>query len=187
MSDETAYDEIYARLVLEYFMPDYFNNLIRKDKPDLQGRNIGIEVTTAVPRRNLELDGIYSKLNSGVIKNEKAALNRIEKNRGRLQNGILSHPVMNDDFENILTSHKNKLEKLNSGNYTIFKQQCLFITDWILASDEMCKQALDDFVKQQLNYKIKFDVIIVCVPSNLYIFDLMKYNVKCIEYPSDIQ
>ena len=28
MSDETAYDEIYARLVLEYFMPDYFNNLI---------------------------------------------------------------------------------------------------------------------------------------------------------------
>lgn len=66
MSDETAYEEIYARLVLEYFMPDCFNNLIIKDKPDLQGRNIGIEVTTAVPRRNLELDGIYSKLNSGV-------------------------------------------------------------------------------------------------------------------------
>lgn len=187
MSDGTAYDEIYAKLVLEYFMPYYFNNLARKDKPDLQGRNVGIEVTTAIPRRSLELDGIYAKLNSGTIKNENAALNRIEKNRGQLQNGILSHPVMNDDFENILVAHKNKLEKLNSGNYTFFEHQCLFITDWILASEEMCKQALDDFVNQQQNYKSKFDVIIVCVPSNLYVFNLMKHSIKRIEYPSDIQ
>lgn len=187
MHEGTLYDEIYAKLFLEYFMPNCFKGLKRKDKPDLQGRNIGIEVTTAIPRQNLEMDNLYSKLNTGQVKEEKAVLNRIKKNGGQLKNGILSHPVMNDNFKNVLSAHKNKLDKLNSGNYTIFENQCLFITDWILASEEMLNQTLNDFVSQQQKYKVKFDLIIVCVPSYLYVFNLMQGEIRIIKYTSDIQ
>lgn len=187
MSKGTTYDEIYAKLVLEYFMPNCFNDLKRKDKPDLQGRNIGIEVTTAIPRQNLEMDNLYSKLYAGQVKEEKAVLNRIKKNGGQLKKGILSHPGMNDNFKNILSAHKNKLDKLNSGNYTIFENQCLFITDWILASEEMLNQALNDFIIQQQKYKLKFDLIIVCVPSYLYVFNLLQDEFRSIKYTSDIQ
>lgn len=187
MSEGTLYDEAYAKLVLEYFFPESCKNLVMKDKPDLQNATTGIEVTTAISNKSMELDSLYSKLSSGKIKNEVAVVKRIEGNGGQLKNGILSHPVMNDDFKNILFAHKNKIDKLNSGNYKTFENNFLFIIDHILTDEKMLKQALNDFDKQQQNYKSKFDLIIVCVPSYLYVFDMLQSNIRCIDYPNDIQ
>ena len=46
------YDECYAKIVLEKFFPDQYENLQISDKPDLRdiSNNIGIEVTSAIPQ-----------------------------------------------------------------------------------------------------------------------------------------
>ena len=41
------YDECCAKLILEELFPNRYHNLLLADKPDLQGTNVGIEVTIA--------------------------------------------------------------------------------------------------------------------------------------------
>lgn len=50
------YDECYAKIVLEKFFPDQYENLQISDKPDLRdiSNNIGIEVTSAIPQSEQE-------------------------------------------------------------------------------------------------------------------------------------
>ena len=77
MSEGTLYDEAYAKLVLEYFLPESCENLMMKDKPDLQNATTGIEVTTAISNKSMELDSLYSKLSTGKIKNEAAVIKEL--------------------------------------------------------------------------------------------------------------
>ena len=51
-----SYDECYAKLILEKFFPNKYENLQLSDKPDLRDlkHNIGIEVTSAIPKEEQE-------------------------------------------------------------------------------------------------------------------------------------
>ena len=48
------YDECCALLTLKELFPEQYSELILDDKPDLQGREVGIEVTIAGDRKHQE-------------------------------------------------------------------------------------------------------------------------------------
>ncbi|MGX8833702.1 hypothetical protein ACWG0P_05755 [Amedibacillus sp. YH-ame6] len=186
-SKETRYDEYLAKLELEYFFPDLFKNLEIKDKPDLIGDDVGVEVTIAINHKNLEMDSLYSKIGTNKLKSEKKAIKKIEEYGGVLKGGILSHPVMNDDFINISNSFRGKLEKLNSGDYHILDNMYIFISDWIFADKKMLNLGLEEAMRIQNKYETHFKALIVRVPSYLYFMDLNKGTYRIIKYNSEIQ
>lgn len=58
------YYESLAKVVLEKLLPDEFEKLEIKDKPDLQNtkKNIGIEVTRAIDSVQEKNESLYSKI-----------------------------------------------------------------------------------------------------------------------------
>ncbi len=64
MPDHTIidYDECCALLILKELFPERYTDLVLDDKPDLQGRKIGIEVTIAIERDHQEAVIIGLKL-----------------------------------------------------------------------------------------------------------------------------
>ena len=66
LPDHTKLDyyECYAKIVLEDLFPDRYFNLILADKPDLQGYDVGIEVTKANGKNREELEGCWVTANN---------------------------------------------------------------------------------------------------------------------------
>ena len=71
------YDECCAKLILEELFLDRYKNLLLADKPDLQGINVGIEVTTADDHNKQESMSNWVKAYN--CQDEKARNNKIER------------------------------------------------------------------------------------------------------------
>lgn len=69
------WSEYFAKLMLERVINSELNNLAIVDKPDLQNENIsvGIEVTTAVDKKDMELERLYTEMEYGLIRNIEGA------------------------------------------------------------------------------------------------------------------
>lgn len=122
------WDECFAKLIIERII---LNNIIFeiKDKPDLQSKEIGIEVTTAEEKDSLEMERLYTNIEYGLIKNKEKALKKIESLGGKISNGILIHPGRTRTLKNIYNAFKEKLTLINKGTYKIFNNNYIFITD----------------------------------------------------------
>lgn len=76
----TKYDwhECFAKIMLEYVLPKEFHELKIKDKPDLQNilLDIGIEVTTAVDEKDLEMDSLFTYLKSGLTRDKQKVIKK---------------------------------------------------------------------------------------------------------------
>ena len=129
--------ECFAKLMLERIIFNELNHLNIVDKPDLQNKtmNVGVEVTTAVDKKDLEMERLYTELEYGLIRDVEGASRKINKLGGKIINGILIHPGRTRTFQNIYKSFAGKVVLLNSGNYTIFKHNYIFITDENLIHD----------------------------------------------------
>lgn len=178
------YPEVYARLILEHIDPVMYGGLIVKDKPDLidYKASLGIEVTEANPQANKEADALYSEMqNSGFDATAHArSIERIEQLGGKVISGILFGPGGNDGFDLIMEAFKKKADKLNKGEYEPLEHNHLFIFSWILANRRMLEDALCRFA--ELNaLPVKFERVIVNVPSRNYDFDLVNHTVE--EHP----
>lgn len=180
----TKYDwhECFAKIMLEYVLPKEFHELKIKDKPDLQNilLDIGIEVTTAVDEKDLEMDSLFTYLKSGLTRDKQKVIKKIEQLGGSISNGILSHPVHYRNLDSINQQLLKKLKKLNGNGYKIFNNNYLFITVIDIILEKECSELIDTYIKLQNNFKVKFDKIFVYkYGGKLFEFNLIerKYNI----------
>lgn len=175
------WEECFAKLMLEYVLPTEFYDLAISDRPDLQSvtLNLGIEVTTAVMKEDLELDKLYTDLEYNLVRNKEKVYNKISYLGGNISGGILMHPVRYRDLSHIKKCICNKLKKLNNVGYKRFNRNYLFITDQNLILEQECIDLLKEYKIIQNQYKIKFQKIYIYLyGGKLYEFDIIhnKYN-----------
>lgn len=182
------WSECFAKLMLERVIAGELNDLIIVDKPDLQNErlSVGIEVTTAVDKKDLELERLYTELEYGLIRNADAASNKIQKLGGKIINGVLVHPGRTRTLENIYNSFEFKVILLNSGNYTVFKHNYLFITDENLIYESEIINMIIKFESIQKKYKYSFEKVYIYIYGDkLYQLNLKQEKYKIFKLSSD--
>lgn len=189
------YDECYAKIVLEKFFPEEYQDLQISDRPDLRAKDgsVGIEVTCAIPQKELEMIALSSDIPYVDKKTKEKRIAYLEKNGYKYSNYVLVYSPNEDQklpkFRHVETRNnfctdfisavKNKIRKLNSGSYDLlprydlFVQSELYIEEWMLEKliDKLCLLSV-----QPHNYTF----IYLLALNGLFIFDIAshKYSVK---------
>ena len=176
------YDECFAKLLLEQQFPDIFKDLELIDKPDLQNTNLdlGIEVTTAIEKNDLELDKLYIGLEYNLVNNRKSVIKKIDSLGGKIHSGILEHPGRSRNLCNIEKCIYNKLKKLNDEDYKKFSKNYLFMTDQNIILEQECPDLLNKYKSLQEGYKYQYHgIYIYRLGGELFEFDFVnnKYNI----------
>lgn len=168
------YYECYAKIVLEDLFPSFFNELLLKDKPDLQDTQtqIGIEVTIAETPETMEVERLYSTLHDVDDVTQSRNIERMDQCGATYKSGILFGPNGLDNFSLINDAIDRKVEKLQKGGYDKFSEYHLFIFSSILVSETMLKDELE-YLKQR-EIAGYFKKIYIQIPGKLLYFDLIK-------------
>ena len=168
------YYECYAKIILSELVSKDYENLILRDRPDLQfpDGSKGIEVTRACNPDYQKAESLWLRIQHGSVRNRDGALKEIKKSGCSCKNGLLFESGT-DSFTLILQALKKKLETINKGYYAPFHHYDLFVFSGIYADDSMLQNALRAMLDLSLNYNCKFEKVLVSVPGFLYIFDLL--------------
>lgn len=167
--------ECYARHVLQFIDSNKYGNLAYSDKPDLidRAQSLGIEVTASQSQDSRKAESLYSKLlYENDSSQEKRRIELIEQCGAHFEKGVLFGPNGTDSFEPIIEALRKKLDRLDSGDYELFRRNELFIRSNILADEEMLREALSNMKKESRDHSCHFVSVIVSVPGYNYIFDL---------------
>ena len=184
---QKRFDEYFAKVVLEYCFPERYQNLQVLDRPDLQGGDIGVEVTNCTPgdvregfvrcRRVQECGELASNCDLERIKQLKAV--QITEcglvwNQGTYTENIESSPL-----QTFIDAVANKVEKLNSpnANYAELKSYDLFVNSALDIADssrvwKILSQMLSRIVHINTRAR-KFDfVYLTTINQSLAVFDM---------------
>ncbi|GAA6333911.1 hypothetical protein I0600191H4_08830 [Collinsella sp. i06-0019-1H4] len=167
--------ECYARHVLQFIDSNKYGNLAYSDKPDLidRAQSLGIEVTASQSQDSRKAESLYSKLlYENDSSQEKRRIELIEQCGAHFEKGVLFGPNGTDSFEPIIEALRKKLDRLDSGDYELFRRNELFVRSNILADEEMLREALSNMKKESRDHSWHFVSVIVSVPGYNYIFDL---------------
>jgi len=132
------YDECRALLILKECLGDRYLDLQLADKPDLQGDNIGVEVTTATDR-NYE-EGLSNWLKAQECEDENQKQIYIERMRQLGYNYSEYAQTWNGyapKLEMIINAIKSKTNKIQKGGYKCFPINELFIFTDVWMKDEV--------------------------------------------------
>lgn len=122
------YDECCAKLILEEMFPDRYHNLLLSDKPDLQGNNVGIEVTIANDQRMQEaLNNWVKAYNCSDEKKKGKYIDKMARWGVKYTGGVQGWPGFSPNFDLTRNAIEIKIDKLNKGNYKAFSRYELFI------------------------------------------------------------
>ena len=171
------YDECCALLVLKELFPDRYSTLEILDKPDLQGLNVGVEVTIADDRNHQEaLNNWVKAYHCDDEKKRKQYIKRMKQLRVTYTGGIqvwLEHlPSLNHVKESINT----KIRKLQSGNYKYFPKYELFIFTDTWMHENVLKE-MEKFLENSSNaFEYYNRVYVFEQGSNLHIFEENNYQ-----------
>ena len=182
--------EEYARCVLAWLDPPVYSSLVISDKPDLidNSNSLGVEVTIAIHKDDIEGDKLFQKYCENANKKGKEKLEkRLHQLGMTVSDYSCVHPVRKDDFSLIQQSYRNKLHLLNNGGYFACKENHLFIMSDILADKLMLKEALLDFKEVLTDDLIPFKRVIIAVPGFIYIFDLSLNDCHMVEFDNEKQ
>ena len=131
------YDECCAFLILKERFPERYNILAISDKPDLQGVDIGIEVTIANDRKHQEaLNNWVKAYNCNDEQKREHYIERMKQLGVSYTGGIQLWPGRIPSFKYIKEAVNIKMEKVKSGKYKRFREYELFVfTDTWLYED----------------------------------------------------
>lgn len=122
------YDECCALLILKELFPDRYRVLEISDKPDLQGLNIGVEVTIADDRNHQEaLNNWVKAYNCDDEKRREQYIERMKQLGVTYTGGIQSWPGWNPSFKYVKEAVNTKIKKVKFGKYKHFLSYELFI------------------------------------------------------------
>ena len=170
------YDECCALLVLKELFPDRYSKLEISDKPDLQGVNVGVEVTIADDRNHQE--ALNNWVKAYHCDDEKKRENYIEcmKQLGvTYTGGIQAWPGQVPSLKYVKESIHAKIKKLKTGNYKRFLNDELFIfTDtWM---HKTLLNEVEKFLADNKVFEFFSRVYILEQGSNLHIFEENYYK-----------
>ena len=122
------YSECCTKLILEELFPERYGNLALTDKPDLHGRDVGIEVTIANDPKMQEALKNWIKANTDTDEEKKAHhIARMAQLGVTFTGGIQSWPGGTPTFRWVKTAVERKIEKLKNGHYKLFPRYELFV------------------------------------------------------------
>lgn len=122
------YEECCAKLILEELFPDRYHDLLMADKPDLQGSDVGIEVTIANDQNTQEALNNWVKACSCQDENvRKHCISRMTQLGVDYTGGIQAWPGTNPSFELSRKAIEKKIHKLKKGRYKPFPRYELFL------------------------------------------------------------
>lgn len=174
MSFNKTYFEIYAALVLcdiGYISAPFDVDWIR-EKPDIQYKDKGIEVTRAITSDQGLQYNYFNKVSGKSLEEKKYILNNIDP---RQQSKLWESEYLNvseipdNHCGNLLKSINDKNKKII--NYKNFKQQSLFIFSTLVQEAGEITEILSDDLQTINN---RFDVIFVLNFDELIIFSNAK-------------
>lgn len=170
------YDECCALLVLKELFPDRYSILEISDKPDLQGVNVGVEVTIADDKNHQEsLKNWVKAYHCNDEKKRKRYIERMKQLGVEYTGGIQSWPGRVPSLKHVKESVNTKIGKLKSRNYEEFPSYELFIfTDtWM---HENILEEMEKFLADSNAFKAFNRVYVFEQESNLHIFEENNYQ-----------
>ncbi|EOL50741.1 hypothetical protein [Enterococcus caccae] len=179
-------DERKALEILQKAEPEKYQSAILLDKPDIQNpkQNIGVEVTQSLKEsvlKALQLDAINVHNDEQILEiikekygNEVLRINLPLPDNSKKEVAI---SIANwHSLFNLIEAYDNKAEKLQSGNYKIYKENNLFI--FVFGEGEKSIEQLAKHIYRKRT-KQQYDFIYVYSQPNLYKIDRqMKIVVK---------
>lgn len=171
-------DERKALEILRKIEPEKYQEAILLDKPDIQNptQNIGVEVTQSLKESVLKALSI-DEIN---VHNDKQILEIIKERYG---NDVLriNLPLPDNTKKkvaisianwhslfNLIEAYDNKVEKLQSGNYKLYKENNLFI--FVFGEDE---KSIEQLAKHIYRKKVgrQYDFVYVYSQPTVYMID----------------
>lgn len=168
------YDECCAKLILEELLPERYDQLIIADKPDLHGKNVGIEVTTASDPRMQEALNNWVKANYDTDKTKKARhIERMAQLGVRFTGGIQAWPGSSPTFRWVKNAVETKIGKLKKGNYKQFPKYELFVFTDTWFWEGIVQQAKDFFFSDAVRPWYQ-TIYVLSEGTDLHIFETVK-------------
>ena len=170
------YDECCALLVLKELFPDRYSTLEISDKPDLQGVNVGVEVTIADDRNHQEaLNNWVKAYYCDDEKKQKYYIERMKQLGVTYTGGIQFWPERLPSLNHVKESINTKIKKLKSGKYNYFQSYELFIfTDtWM---HENISKEMEMFLANSNVFEYYNRIYVFEQESNLHIFEENNYQ-----------
>ena len=182
------YDECYAKLVLEKFFPEEYQNLTISDRPDLRDEqhNIGIEVTSAIPQQEQEAVMLACEIPYLPEKDQKRRIEYLKRKGHQYTQYGMSHPGRSYTWAGLdlppieitfcadfLSAVSKKMDKLNNGKYATLSRYNLFVNSELLIEDWMPPKILDWLVSHSVQEK-KYSTIYLLGLNGLFLFDVEK-------------
>lgn len=122
------YNECCTFLILKELFPDRYKTLEISDKPDLQGDNVGVEVTIAGDKNHMEALNNWVKACHCVdAKKRESYIKRMEQLGVVYTGGIQSWPEQISSVKYIIEAVNTKMKKVQQGKYKYFPEYELFI------------------------------------------------------------
>lgn len=182
-ADETKLREEYARQVLLAMYPEKYQSSLLEDQPDIQNeqKDIGVEVTGTLEQRLrygiAQFSTLYNKHTNTVTSKKKEQL---KKHRVRLVtdgNGTIKFIIPEAVWgsgNKTKEAFSNKLDKLNDGNYKIFKENNLFL--FAEGEEEYEVLNLIEYIKTSERKSREFNLIYLYTYQELYIISAQDYS-----------
>lgn len=185
MKLDKIYYEFFTLAILKDYDPIRFRHIVHSDAPDLRVKNeIGIEVTQLGTEQEFRYLSIMNRINN----NEPISQFDIDimHNCGyEMKDGMLL-PMYTVDESNVYDTIKEKIEKLNNGNYNGFKCYGLFM----YMSDTLEKIGINDiisFFKKQSLHRRNYDEVFICHSAFVYIYNFKRQSMDIIDISEKIK
>lgn len=180
------YDECFAKIVLERFFPNAYNDLLLSDRPDLRDnkKSIGIEVTSSMSSDCQEALALACKIPSMSNEKRNKQISYLKKKGYVYTEYMMTHPTRCYEWKcseypniedtpcgEIFKAVTKKLNKLNSGLYAPMNRYDLFI----FADDVYIDEWMPSEVVKKLNTLssniLNYTVIYLLVMNGIYAFN----------------
>jgi len=170
------YYECCAKLILLEIFPNDYSFLEIKDKPDLHGENVGIEVTIANNQKHQEALNNWIKANYCDDGEKKQRyIERMKQLGVTYTEGFQVWPGTVPSLQYIKQAVDIKVNKLQSGSYKVFPRYELFIFTDTWLHEQLVKEACDYFSKNNI-YEFYQRVYVLEEGSTLHVFEDGRYR-----------
>lgn len=170
------YFECCAFLVLTEIFPNKYPKLEILDKPDLQGTEVGVEVTIANNRRFQEAQKNWSKANNCTDEKKKTKyIERMMQLGVVYTGGVQLWNIPPSSIECVKEAVDTKIEKLKKGGYKRFEYYELFIFADLWMYEEKV-ECLKKYFSENDVYKHYKCIYVLEEGYHLHIFQKDNYN-----------
>jgi len=181
------YDECHAKILLEKFFPEVYNDLQISDRPDLRDvvNSVGVEVTSAIPQGEQEALAIACTIPYLSKEERERKITHLKAKGYDYGKYVLSHPPRGyawtgSDYPDIeitfckdfLSAVKAKIKKLNSGKYAPLSRYDLLVLSEIDIEDWMPEKLLEKLISYKTE-ELNYSYIYLLALNGLFRFDII--------------